>query len=98
MPGTFLQSSVLLGLNVTTAFYNSSCPGLCCFENFPCQYSPCKAALEQEEAVVTFKPNNTEDCKKVPGINTDLGIIYNSSCPGLCCFENFPCQYSPCTA
>jgi len=45
---------------------------------------------------VKFMPNNTEECYNVTGINTALPIVYDSTCPGLCCFENTPCRY--CTA
>ena len=46
-----------------------------------------------EHSKMTSKPNNTEQCKTVQGINTGLGIKYDSSCPHKCCFESYPCTY-----
>merc|ERR1719181_556806 len=70
--------------------YDSSCPGLNCFEDYPCRYASSAAALAQVKMV----PNNTADCYKVPNINTGLEIEYDSSCPGLNCFEDYPCRYA----
>ena len=38
-------------------------------------------------------PNTTADRRKAPNINTGLTIEYDSSCPGLGCFEDYPCRY-----
>ncbi|CAK0805087.1 unnamed protein product [Prorocentrum cordatum] len=75
--------------------YDSSCPGLCCFEDQPCRYNNTgcySAALAQQMTRTT--PTNDAECKAVPGINTGLPIVYDSSCPGLCCFEDQPCRYN----
>ncbi|CAK0894722.1 unnamed protein product, partial [Prorocentrum cordatum] len=75
--------------------YDSSCPGLCCFEDQPCRYNNTgcySAALAQQKVKTT--PTNDAECKAVPGINTGLPIVYDSSCPGLCCFEDQPCRYN----
>ncbi|CAK0823407.1 unnamed protein product [Prorocentrum cordatum] len=75
--------------------YDSSCPGLCCFEVQPCRYNNTgcySAALAQQKVRTT--PTNDAECKAVPGINTGLPIVYDSSCPGLCCFEDRPCRYN----
>ncbi|CAK0823401.1 unnamed protein product [Prorocentrum cordatum] len=74
---------------------DSSCPGLCCFEDQPCRYNNTgcySAALAQQEVRTT--PTNDAECKAVKGINTGLPIVYDSSCPGLCCFEDQPCRYN----
>merc|ERR1712194_544624 len=52
-------------------------------------YVDSAAALAQAKIV----PNTTADCYKVPNINTGLTIEYDSSCPGLGCFEDYPCRY-----
>ncbi|CAK0823052.1 unnamed protein product [Prorocentrum cordatum] len=75
--------------------YDSSCPGLCCFEDQPCRYNNTgcySAALAQQKVRTT--PTNDAECKAVKGINTGLPIVYDSSCPGLCCFEDQPCRYN----
>ncbi|CAK0845190.1 unnamed protein product [Prorocentrum cordatum] len=75
--------------------YDSSCPGLCCFEDQPCRYNTTgcySAALAQQKVRTT--PTNDAECEAVPGINTDQPIVYDSSCPGLCCFEDQPCRYN----
>ncbi|CAK0827791.1 unnamed protein product [Prorocentrum cordatum] len=75
--------------------YDSSCPGLCCFEDQPCRYNNTgcySAALAQQKVRTT--PTNDAECKAVKGINTGLPIVYDSSCPGLCCFEDKPCRYN----
>ncbi|CAK0821651.1 unnamed protein product [Prorocentrum cordatum] len=75
--------------------YDSSCPGLCCFEDQPCRYNTTgcySAALAQQKVRTT--PTNDAECEAVPGINTDEPIVYDSSCPGLCCFEDQPCRYN----
>merc|ERR1712238_469110 len=33
------------------------------------------------------------NCTAVPGINTALPIVFDDTCPGLCCFEDKPCRY-----
>merc|ERR1719226_472283 len=33
------------------------------------------------------------ECYDVDNINTDLQIIYDNTCPGLNCFETYPCRY-----
>ncbi|CAK0823051.1 unnamed protein product, partial [Prorocentrum cordatum] len=75
--------------------YDSSCPGLCCFEDQPCRYNNTgcySAALAQQKVRTT--PTNDAECKAVKGINAGLPIVYDSSCPGLCCFEDQPCRYN----
>ncbi|CAK0827790.1 unnamed protein product, partial [Prorocentrum cordatum] len=75
--------------------YDSSCPGLCCFEYQPCRYNNTgcySAALAQQKVRTT--PTNDAECKAVPGIHTDLPIVYDSSCPGVCCFEDQLCRYN----
>ncbi|CAK0815221.1 unnamed protein product [Prorocentrum cordatum] len=74
--------------------YDSSCPGLCCFEDQPCRYNNtgCYSAALAQQKVRT--PTNDAECKDVEGINKDLPIVYDSSCPGLCCFEDQPCRYN----
>jgi len=52
------------------------------------------AAKRHRHAVLVNKPNNADECKLVPNINTALPIVYDPSCPaGQCCFENTPCRY-----
>jgi len=76
--------------------YDSMCPlHLCCFKNSPCRYNNTgcySAALAQQKVRTT--PTNDAECKAVEGINTGLPIVYDSSCPGLCCFEDQPCRYN----
>ncbi|CAK0836654.1 unnamed protein product, partial [Prorocentrum cordatum] len=74
--------------------YDSSCPGLCCFEDQPCRYNNtgCYSAALAQQKMRT--PTNDAECKDVEGINKDLPIVYDSSCPGLCCFEDQPCRTS----
>ncbi|CAK0884682.1 unnamed protein product [Prorocentrum cordatum] len=74
--------------------YDSSCPGLCCFEDQPCRYNNtgCYSAALAQQKVRT--PTNDAECEAVEGINKDLPIVYDSSCPGLCCFEDQPCRYN----
>ena len=43
-----------------------------------------------------FTPSSTAECYDVPGINTALSIIYDPGCPGLGCFEEYPCRYNAC--
>jgi len=50
-------------------------------------------AKRHQHAVLVNKPNNTDECKLVPNINTALPIVYDPSCPGQCCFEDTPCRY-----
>ncbi|CAK0821649.1 unnamed protein product [Prorocentrum cordatum] len=47
-----------------------------------------------EQMSVKTTPTNDAECEAVPGINTDEPIVYDSSCPGLCCFEDQPCRYN----
>ena len=52
------------------------------------------AQIKRHESLkVAYLPNTTADCYKVPNINTGLTIEYDSTCPGLGCFENYPCRY-----
>ncbi|CAK0830524.1 unnamed protein product, partial [Prorocentrum cordatum] len=63
--------------------YDSSCPGLCCFEDQPCRYNNTgcySAALAQQKVRTT--PTNDAECEAVPGTNTDEPIVHDSSCPG----------------
>merc|ERR1719203_2069091 len=85
--------------------YDTSCPGESCFESYPCRYCtegcPCNATFALAQRV-GYTPNNTDDCKNVPGINGGLPMKYDTSCPGECCFESYPCRYCtegcPCNA
>ncbi|CAK0862548.1 unnamed protein product [Prorocentrum cordatum] len=91
--------------NINTALpivYDPSCPGLCCFENTPCRYcnegcygqGACSAPTPTTVPTPAPTPAPTSfDCMAVPNINTGLPIVYDPSCPGLCCFENTPCRY-----
>ncbi|CAK0805086.1 unnamed protein product [Prorocentrum cordatum] len=74
--------------------FEDHCPGLCCFEDQPCRYNNtgCYSAALAQQKVRT--PTNDAECKDVEGINKDLPIVYDSSCPGLCCFEDQPCRYN----
>ncbi|CAK0836652.1 unnamed protein product, partial [Prorocentrum cordatum] len=62
--------------------YDSSCPGLCCFEDQPCRYNNtgCYSAALAQQKVRT--PTNDAECKDVEGINKDLPIVYDSSRAG----------------
>ena len=78
--------------NADIYVYDPTCPATASSWGGPCLGGwPCRFCVGHCQK--TLNPTSTAECYDVPNINMALTMVYDTTCPGLNCFEDIPCRY-----